>query len=770
MKILRLLALLALAQPAIAADTFYRANGDTSVTLSGICVPELNGEGTFAVDFNTASLNIVVTANGNGVNTAFTYTGGNIDDYDGTQPAWGNPAAAALELEAETGGCITLHLRDEVFAVASATEWNIHIDDGQTSIMDWTVQVLDAEAVMTAAINAYDPPTNTEFENRTLLAGSYFDPANDAVANVTSTGTTTNLINLPSIPANWLTGAGIAAGAMDGKGDWNIGKTGYSLTQAFPANFPDLSITATTGRVDIDSIAGTSQTANDNGADINGLVTSVGAPLNLGGGATLAANNADIAGSGFVSVDDSNEALRNRGDIAWITGGGGADPSLLQSTDIATLASQTEFTLTAGSADDAAYAQRAIVIVTDQSTSTQKAIGRVCTYTGASRTVSLCEDPGVFTMAVGDTVDVVAATSFADVIYWLNNTPTALVEEAALVDAFHEEPLSEHTTAGTTGERLGRIPNAAAGGNGGLPTVDASNRVAGVSGNVAGSVGSISGITFPNNFGSMTIAAGGSVDALVQGMLDTVFTETTAGRIANNQSVFWDNSDANTTNTVDDVGGVGGSSDWSTAERNQIRNRIGIDGTSATPSATPTLATAAAQVTAQNDLNVLTGSDGATLATAQPNYTPATAAALATAQADLDVVAGTDGATLATAQANYAPATAAAVAGLNDLDEAGVRGAVGLASPNLDTQLAALPTAAENRDAVMQYVIENGLTFEQVICAMAAQTVGESDFTAGSPNQVIYSDHSGTDTRVTVQFSNNDRTSIQIATANCGSS
>jgi hypothetical protein len=43
--------------------------------------------------------------------------------------------------------------------------------------------------------------------------------------------------------------------------------------------------------------------------------------------------------------------------------------------------------------------------------------------------------------------------------------------------ALWDEALSSHTTAGTTGERLGRIPNVASGSNGGLPTVDASNRV-----------------------------------------------------------------------------------------------------------------------------------------------------------------------------------------------------------------------------------------------------------------------------------------------------
>jgi len=76
---------------------------------------------------------------------------------------------------------------------------------------------------------------------------------------------------------------------------------------------------------------------------------------------------------------------------------------------------------------------------------------------------------------------------------------------------------------------------------------------------------------------------------------------------------------------------------------------------------TDSAATAAGLATAQADLDLLTGADGATLATSQPNYAPATAAGLATAQADLDLLTGADGATLATSQPNYAPATAAAL-------------------------------------------------------------------------------------------------------------
>ena len=41
-----------------------------------------------------------------------------------------------------------------------------------------------------------------------------------------------------------ITAASIAAAALNGKGDWNVGKTGYSLTQTFPTNFSSLSIDA----------------------------------------------------------------------------------------------------------------------------------------------------------------------------------------------------------------------------------------------------------------------------------------------------------------------------------------------------------------------------------------------------------------------------------------------------------------------------------------------------------------------------------------------
>jgi hypothetical protein len=65
-----------------------------------------------------------------------------------------------------------------------------------------------------------------------------------AVGSVTgAVGSVTAAVTLPSIPANWITAAGITAAALNGKGDWNIGKTGYSLTQTFPANFSAMALT-----------------------------------------------------------------------------------------------------------------------------------------------------------------------------------------------------------------------------------------------------------------------------------------------------------------------------------------------------------------------------------------------------------------------------------------------------------------------------------------------------------------------------------------------
>src|SRR3990167_3434781 len=80
---------------------------------------------------------------------------------------------------------------------------------------------------------------------------------------------------------------------------------------------------------------------------------------------------------------------------------------ILQRTTIATLASQTSFTLTAGSADNDAY-NGCVIVIQDATTAAQKAVGVILDYTGATKTVTLLTDPAVFTIATTDIVTILA--------------------------------------------------------------------------------------------------------------------------------------------------------------------------------------------------------------------------------------------------------------------------------------------------------------------------------------------------------------------------
>lgn len=80
---------------------------------------------------------------------------------------------------------------------------------------------------------------------------------------------------------------------------------------------------------------------------------------------------------------------------------------------------------------------------------------------------------------------------------------------------------------------------------------------------------------------------------------------------------------------------------------------------------------------------------------------------------------------LLTAGTNIVLAKGTGITGFNDLDAAGIRSAVGLGSANLDTQLAALPTAAENADAVWDEASSGhatGGTFGKAVADILADT------------------------------------------------
>ncbi|MBL4651283.1 MAG: hypothetical protein JKY53_00250 [Flavobacteriales bacterium] len=121
----------------------------------------------------------------------------------------------------------------------------------------------------------------------------------------------------------------------------------------------------------------------------------------------------EIKGATWATTD-SLEAIRDRGDAAWTTGAGGNDRLLMVDTTIATLASQTSFTLTAGSTDNDAYNNLSIV-VEDVSTSTQKAVGMVIDYVGSTKTVTL-KEALAFTIATTDKIYILAENSLKSTV------------------------------------------------------------------------------------------------------------------------------------------------------------------------------------------------------------------------------------------------------------------------------------------------------------------------------------------------------------------
>jgi hypothetical protein len=82
-----------------------------------------------------------------------------------------------------------------------------------------------------------DLPTTAEFNARTLPSADYFDPATDAVANVTTVGSVTGNVGGNVAGSVGSVTSPVTAGTV-------TDKTGYSLTQAFPTNFTSLVISS----------------------------------------------------------------------------------------------------------------------------------------------------------------------------------------------------------------------------------------------------------------------------------------------------------------------------------------------------------------------------------------------------------------------------------------------------------------------------------------------------------------------------------------------
>jgi len=179
-----------------------------------------------------------------------------------------------------------------IFSDAAGAEW----DDVTINIqpVSWLDTNDDITGLTAAAVT----------EIQTGLA----TPTNITAGTIT---TVTNLTNLPAITSNWLTAAGISAGALNGKGDWNIGKTGYTLSAAgiqaiWDALTSVLTVADSIGKLLVDNINATiSSRSSHAAADI----WSVATRLLTAGTNIVLAKGVGVTGFNDLSAGDVRAAV-----------------------------------------------------------------------------------------------------------------------------------------------------------------------------------------------------------------------------------------------------------------------------------------------------------------------------------------------------------------------------------------------------------------------------------------------------------------------------
>lgn len=259
-----------------------------------------------------------------------------------------------------------------------------------------TAAKLNADCITAAKIA--DDAISAEHINTGALTADAF-AADALVAATFATGAFTadafaaNALVAATFAADFITAAKIANDAI-GDEHWNVTRVVANTDQIEGGDATDAINAACDASIEtykLDHLI-LSAAAEDEVAD-NSVI------------ARLAATEGDW--SEYNDESHSLEAIRVRGDAEWTTGAGGSDRLLMVDTTIATLATQVSFTLAAGSTDNDAY-NNCTIVIEDASTATQKAVGIVSAYTGASKTVTLKYDPGIFTMQATDKVYILA--------------------------------------------------------------------------------------------------------------------------------------------------------------------------------------------------------------------------------------------------------------------------------------------------------------------------------------------------------------------------
>jgi hypothetical protein len=621
-------------------------------------------------------------------------------------------------------------------------------------------------------------------------AESFFDGTGYAGAN-NVIPTVTNLTNLPAITSNWLTAAGIASGALNGKGDWNIGKSGYALSSAgvqaiWDALTSALTTVGSIGKLLVDNInatissrlASASYTAPLDAAGVRAAVGLATANLDTQLGAIDGYINTDVAEI-KAKTDQLTFSVANQVD-ANALGLTGVDPSTL--------------------INEVVYPYVALLARKDSAIATD--------FSAILGIIN--DDYGSGAGAYDNTTDSVEAIRDRGDAAWVTGStpPTA----AAIADAVWDETLADHLTAGSTGNALNAAGSAGDPWSTALPGAYG----AGTAGKIIGdninatvsSRASQTSLDTLDNFVDTEVAAiledtGTTLPAQIAALsiptaaqnADAVWDEATAGhttigtygRFTPADVVSWDgdstyipalnlimemyqaesyvNANLKAIGDVDLVTGTaqtGSSSSIRLAAgessvasvyvgylvlitsgtgAKQLRYINGYNGTTKDASVTPAYATnpdntsvylliptglAGADIlailsdenAAQNLQNVVaeygnegylpanvTGWNSSPVATPDTAGYPVVTVKDGTGQGEISTTSGRVGVNLDDTAGTLAKGTD--LTGFNDLDAAGIRTSVGLASANLDTQLTAIDDFLDTEIAAIKAKTDN---------------------------------------------------------------
>jgi len=476
------------------------------------------------------------------------------------------------------------------------------------------------------AANAVDDTNPTELEDGYYVFDITADETNGDLLLIVPECSNAN-VNVIGVPgAVWTTPPNFNTLGIESDGDVTQvnncvansdmrGTESAFLATSAPTNFSDMSITASSGKVTV----GTND--DKTGYSISGSKTTLD-DLNDIADTDVVSNGAITTLSGAVVNVDTVDTCSVNSDMR------GTDSALLAASapsnfgDLAITASTGKITV--GTNDDkAGYSisgsKTTLDDLNDIVATDIVSAGAITTLSGAVVNVDTVDTCSVNSDMRGTDNSLLAASApsnFGDlaitastgrVTVGTNNDKTgySISGTKTTLDALNDVAATDIVSAGAITTLSGAVVN--------VDTVDTCT----TNTDMRGTDSALLASSAPANFGDLSISSSTGY-VTVGGFLGGALTEATGGRIAGNFDTFFENADAATTQTVDDIGsGGGGGGDATAANQATIIDHLtDVKGTSFVKD-THSLTDITADVTGLNG-DAMRGTDSALLAASAP--------------------------------------------------------------------------------------------------------------------------------------------------------